>query len=114
MSKWSSPRRVVFLSAIGVAVILVLINLCSWLSGLGCYNSIHEGMPEKEATAIMQRNGYKVIDGSFRHFAVTEIYSRNKLEPPIELVFRDGVLTYKDRSCPPDYFLQSLDDRLRR
>jgi hypothetical protein len=114
MSKWSSPWRVVFLSAIGVAAIQVLINLASWLSGLGCYNSLHEEMPEKEATAIMQQNGYTVIGGSFRHSAVTEVYSRNKLEPPIVLVFRDDVLKYKEREIPPDYFLQSLSDCLRR
>jgi hypothetical protein len=114
MSKWSSPRRVVFLSAVGIAAILILINLASWLSGLGCYNSLYLGMPENEATAIMQQNGYKVVNGSFRLFAVTEVYSRNRLEPPIVLVFSDGVLKYKERSCPPDYFLQCLSDRLRR
>jgi hypothetical protein len=113
MSTWSSPRRVVFLSTIGVVVILVLINLYSWLSGLGCYNSLHVGMPEKEATAIMQQNGYTGIAMGCNHGEVTLDYSRNKLEPPIILGYKDGTLTYKERSCPPDYFLQSIEDRLR-
>ncbi len=112
MRRWSSPRRVVCFSAIGVAVIYASITLISWLSGLDCYLSLSEGMPADEATAIMKRNGYKVIDGEFRHFAVTEVYSRNKLEPPIVLVFHNGVLEYKERASPPDYFLQSLSDRL--
>jgi hypothetical protein len=104
----------VFLSAIGVVVILILINLASWLSGLACYNSLYERMPRKEATAIMQQNGYNVIYSEYSHHTSMNIYSRNKLEPPIELEFHDGVLTYKDRTCPPDYFLQSVHDRLHR
>jgi hypothetical protein len=113
MRSWISPRRVVRFAALSVSAILVNLTAFSWLSGAVPYSSLRVGMPEEDATAIMEANGYEVIDGEFRHFAVTEVYSRNKLEPPIVLVFRGGVLTYKERACPPDYFLQSLCSRLR-
>jgi hypothetical protein len=57
--------------------------------------------------------------GKFGSFALktTEnacrIGSCTHFEPSNSLVFRDDILEYKARSCPPDYFLQALSDPLR-
>jgi hypothetical protein len=112
MHQRSRLKEVVRTAAIGVALVLITLLFCEWFRGEDCYNSLREGMPAEEADAIMERHGYKVIDGEVRHFAVTEVYSRNKLEPPIVLVFRDGVLKHKERDSGPEYLLQSLSDRL--
>lgn len=108
------PRDVFRAALFCAALLVIALAVNWWAGGVACFNELRVGMPGREACAIMERNGYKLVGGGGNAMENVLVFSRNKAEPPIVLIIAsNGILTGKEQDSVPDYFLQSLSDHIR-